>query len=247
MASQEHPPCPGSGWSVSPLFAAGTPWRAAGGKIQPNYNPAVQGEMLQAGGGERHVSLPSAARASPLRAVPRGDALLFSSRERAPPLKHHLLAAPVVALHHVGALVVGGWKGLGSDAGLVAHLAVRVGGLGHAQAHAHPLVAGVGLVRDTLALHQLGWIVADGRIFVLALGGSHVHGAERQEVLQVLVAVAGWDGGPLVALVQREGKAPVKSDWLRICRWRGRRGERRVGGGRRRPLNDFVVGIFLDV
>jgi len=164
-----------------------------------------------------------------------------------PLLKHHLLTAPVVALHHVGALVVGGWQGLGSDAGLVAPLAVRVGGLGHAQAHAHPLVAGVGLVRDALALHQLGWVVADGCIFVLALGGSHVPRAEWQEVLQVLVAVAGRDGGPLVALVQREGKAPVKGDWLGVCWWRGRRGERRVGGGRGGALNDLVVGIFLDV
>lgn len=174
----------------------------------------------------------------------------FSSHledEHPPLLKHDLLAAPVVALHHVGALVVGGWKGLCSDVGLVAHLAVCVGGLGHAQAHAHPLVAGVGLVRDALALHQLGWVVADGCIFVLALGGSHVHGAERQEVLQVLVAVAGRDGGSFIALVQWEGKAPVKSNRLRVCWWRGRRGKRRVGGGCRGALNDLVVGVFLDV
>lgn len=92
------------------------------GKIQPNYNPAMQGEMLQ--GGEDTLSLPSAAHTSPLHTVLHGDALLIWSIS--PLLKHHLLTAPVVALHHVGALIVGGWKGLCSNAGLVAHLAVCI-------------------------------------------------------------------------------------------------------------------------
>lgn len=126
----------------------------------------------------------------------------------------------------------------------MAHLTVCIGGLGHAQPHAHPLVARVGLVWDTLALHQLGWVVADGCVFVLALGSSHV---QWQEVLQVLVAVAGWDRGPLVALVQWEGKAPVKSDRFCICWRRWWWGERRVGGGCRGALNDLIVGIFLDI
>lgn len=195
---------------------------------------------------EMHTSLPSAACARPLHSVLHGNVLLSSPHEQAL-LEHHLLAAPVVTLHHVGALVVGRWQGLGSDAGLVAQLAVGVGGLGHAQAHADPLVARLGLVRDPLALHQLRWVVADGRVLVLALGRPHVHGAQRQEVLQVLVAVAGWDGGSLVALVQREGEAPVESDRLRVCWGRGRRRERRVRGGGRGALDDLVVGIFLDV
>lgn len=233
-------------WSISPLFATGAPWRAARGKIQPNHNPAVQGEMQQAGGGHTHKPLFGGTCQPPAHCSARRCASFLISRMSLL-LKHHLFAAPVVTLHHVRALVVGGWKGLGSDAGLVAHLTVRIGRLGHAQAHAHPLVPRVGLVRSTLTLHQLRWVVADGCIFILALGGSHVHRAERQEVLQVLVAVAGRDGGPLVALVQREGETPVKSDWLRVCWWRGRRGERRVGGGWRGALNDLVVGIFLDI
>lgn len=116
-----------------------------------------------------HTSLPSAACASSLHSVLHGDVLLSSSHKPAP-LEHHLLAAPVVTLHHVGALVVGWWQGLGSDAGLVAQLTVGIGGLGHTQPHADPLVARLGLVRDPLALHQLRWVVADGRVLVLALG-----------------------------------------------------------------------------
>lgn len=66
-------------WNISPLFATGAPWRAARGKIQPNHNPAVQGEMQQAGG-VTPISLSLVTRASPLHTVLHRDVLLFSSR-----------------------------------------------------------------------------------------------------------------------------------------------------------------------
>lgn len=59
------------------------------------------------------------------------------------------------------------------------HLTVSIGRLGHAQPHAHPLVAGVGWVWGTFTLHQLGWVIADGCVLVLALGCCHLHGAQR--------------------------------------------------------------------
>lgn len=136
---------------------------------------------------------------------------VWGPRPHVTTLKHHLLAAPVVTLHHAwpvaAAWVLSCFSGL--RLGLVQVRCRRRAGLlsvwghGDAEAHAESLVA-----RDVVeAAGVLGRVVADGGVLVGALRARKRKTVWTQEVIQVLVAVARWQGCTAVAAVQREREA----------------------------------------
>lgn len=136
---------------------------------------------------------------------------VWGPRPHVTTLKHHLLAAPVVTLHHAwpiaAAWVLSCFSGL--RLGLVQVRCRRRAGLlsvwghGDAEAHAESLVA-----RDVVeAAGVLGRVVADGGVLVGALRARKRKTVWTQEIIQVLVAVARWQGCTAVAAVQREREA----------------------------------------
>lgn len=71
-------------------------------------------------------------------------------------LEHDLLTAPVIALHHVGACVVGRVPGVAANCRRwPLSLAVGVRRPGPAEAHAHPLVAALCQAGSTPSLPDL--------------------------------------------------------------------------------------------
>lgn len=153
-------------------------------------------------------------------------------------LKHDLLAAPVVALHDARSVKAAGV--------LRRRPGLRLGGVvrrrragplgvrrhGHAQTHAESLVA----ARDVVhAARLLRGVVADGRVLVGALGARQREPVGPQEVVQVLVAVAGRQGGAAVAAVQREREAAESRVPARVH-----------GGGGVGVLHDVKLGELLD-
>lgn len=125
-------------------------------------------------------------------------------------LKHDLLAAPVVALHHAGPVVAvqvlppGSGLRLGGSRRHRRGGPLRVRGHGHAHAQAEPLVAAGVAVQ---AARALAGVVAHGGVLVGALGAGQREPVGPQEVVQVLVAVAGRQRGAAVAAIQREREA----------------------------------------
>lgn len=93
------------------------------------------------------------------------------------------------------------------------HLTVSIGGSSSAEAHTHSLIAPLCQAGPT-SLAELRVVVADSRILV-ETGGEQVFpgagGAWRHQVFQVLVAVTGWEGCPLVFQFQGEREAPVEA------------------------------------
>lgn len=153
-------------------------------------------------------------------------------------LEHDLLAAPVIAPHRAGPIVVasalsrGPGLGLGGvrRRGLLGLLGV--GRHGHAEAHAQPLVAPRDVVQ---AARVLRGVVADGGVLVGALSAGERKPVRAQEVVQVLVAVAGRQGRAAVAAVQGERETAEPGVPARVRR-----------GGGVGVLDDVELGELLD-
>lgn len=82
---------------------------------------------------------------------------------------------------------------------------------------------------------MLGGVVADGRVLVGALGAGKRKPVGTQEVVQVLVAVAGREGSAAVAAIQWEWEAAESRVSPRVH-----------GGGGVRVLYDVKLGELLD-
>lgn len=157
-------------------------------------------------------------------------------------LEHDFLTAPIVTLYHVRALIIGGRTRLAPACGRpTIHLTVSIGGPGSAEAHAHSLIAPLGQAGPTLA--ELRVVIANGCVLV-ETGGEQVFtgtwGSWRHQVLQVLVAVTGWEGCPLVFQFQREREATIETRGI----WHHCRADMAVRRGWQRTLHRFGVRVF---
>lgn len=153
-------------------------------------------------------------------------------------LKHDLFTAPVIALHNARPVV--------ASRVLPRRSRLRLGGVwrrrragplrvrwhGHAQTHAESFVASRDVVE---AARVLGGVVADGGVLVGALGAGKRKPVGAQEVVQVLVAVAGRQGSTAVAAVQWEWEATESGVSARVH-----------GGGGVGVLYDVELGELLD-
>lgn len=159
-------------------------------------------------------------------------------------LEHDFLTAPIVTLYHVRALIIGGCTRLAPTCrGSTVHFTVSIGGPGSAEAHAHSLIAPLGQAGPTPSLSELGVVVADGCVLV-ETGSEQVFtgtwGSWRHQVLQVLVAVTGWEGRPLVFQFQREREATIETRGI----WHHCRADMTVRRGWQRTLQCFGVWVF---
>lgn len=127
--------------------------------------------------------------------------------------------------------------------GPTVHLTVSVRGSGSAEAHAHSLIAALCQTGPTASLAELGVVVADGRVLV-ETGGEQVFpgagGPWRHQVLQVLVAITGWERCPLVFQFQGEGEAPIEASGI----WHHGRADMAMRRGWQRTLHCFGVRVF---
>lgn len=123
------------------------------------------------------------------------------------------------------------------------HLTVSIGGPGSAEAHAHPFIGPLCQAGPTPSLSKLGVIVADGCVLI-ETGGEQVfpgaRRARRHQVFQVLVAVTGWEGCPLVFQLQGEREAPIEASGI----WHHGRTDMVMRRGRQRSLRCFGVLVF---
>lgn len=127
-------------------------------------------------------------------------------------LEHDLFTATIVTFHHVWASTAS--RRVSGYSRACGRATVCVGGLGYTQPYTQPFIPSWDVVHATCVMCR---VITDGRVLVRTLRAGQRQAVRSQEVIQVLVAVAGRQRGTTLIALQREWETPKTRVPPRVC------------------------------